>query len=107
MGAGEQKMEYITHSPEETEKSGGFWRKRWNRHSDRLPGDWGPGKTASPGALPGDWDTRQRDQPTTPIVNEYLGADCPSHFDMSLGSSEDLWTSLEDYLSETASAAVE
>ena len=105
-------MEFITNSPEETEKLGAAL-------GARLPagtviayrGDLGAGKTAfTRGLARGLGCTEQVTSPTYTIVNEYLGGRLPLfHFDMyRLTSSEDLWDiGWEDYLDRGGICAVE
>ena len=105
-------MEYITHSPLETENIGAALAKVL------LPGtviayrgDLGAGKTAFTRGLArglgcGDMVT----SPTYTIVNEYLSGRMPLfHFDMyRLRSAEDLWDiGWEDYLDRGGVCAVE
>ena len=105
-------MEFLTNSPEETERIGAALGKI-------LPpgtilayrGDLGAGKTAFTRGLArglgcGDIVT----SPTYTIVNEYLSGRIPLfHFDMyRLGSSDDLWDiGWEDYLERGGVCAVE
>ena len=105
-------MEFITTSPEETEKIGAAL-------GGALPGgtviayrgDLGAGKTAFTRGLArglgcGDMVT----SPTYTIVNEYLSGRLPLfHFDMyRLASAEDLWDiGWEDYLDRGGVCAVE
>ena len=105
-------MEFITNSPEETEKLGAAL-------GACLPagtviayrGDLGAGKTAfTRGLARGLGCTEQVTSPTYTIVNEYLGGRLPLfHFDMyRLTSSEDLWDiGWEDYLDRGGICAVE
>ena len=105
-------MEFITNSPEETEKLGAAL-------GARLPagtviayrGDLGAGKTAfTRGLARGLGCTEQVTSPTYTIVNEYLGGRLPLfHFDMyRLTSSDDLWDiGWEDYLDRNGICAVE
>ena len=105
-------MEFITNSPEETEKIGAAL-------GNILPagtilayeGDLGAGKTAFTRGLArglGCADTVT--SPTYTIVNEYLSGRMPLfHFDMyRLGSSDDLFDiGWEDYLERGGICAVE
>ena len=105
-------MEFITHSPEETEKVG-------QRLGSVLQpgtilaydGDLGAGKTAfTRGLARGLGATESVTSPTYTIVNEYLSGRLPLfHFDMyRLASSDDLWDiGWEDYLERGGVCAVE
>ena len=105
-------MEFITHSPEETEKIGAALGRV-------LPagtviaycGDLGAGKTAfTRGLARGLGCTEQVTSPTYTIVNEYLSGRAPLfHFDMyRLRSADDLWDiGWEDYLDRNGVCAVE
>ncbi len=105
-------MEFITHSPEETESLGAAL-------GNILPagtivayrGDLGAGKTAfTRGLARGLGYTQPVTSPTYTIVNEYLGGRLPLfHFDMyRLFSSDDLWDiGWEDYLDRNGICAVE
>ena len=105
-------MEFITHSPEETENLGAAL-------GNILPagtivayrGDLGAGKTAfTRGLARGLGYTQPVTSPTYTIVNEYLGGRLPLfHFDMyRLFSSDDLWDiGWEDYLDRNGICAVE
>ena len=105
-------MEFLTNSPEETEKVGAALGKI-------LPpgtilayrGDLGAGKTAfTRGLARGLGCTEQVTSPTYTIVNEYLSGRLPLfHFDMyRLGSSDELWDiGWEDYLDRNGICAVE
>ncbi len=105
-------MEYITHSPAETEKIGAALGKI-------LPpgtvlayrGDLGAGKTAfTRGLARGLGASDMVTSPTYTIVNEYLSGRLPLfHFDMyRLSSSDDLWDiGWEDYLDRSGVCAVE
>ena len=105
-------MEYITHSPEETERIGaalGTIIKSGTVIAYR--GDLGAGKTAfTRGLARGLGSTELVTSPTYTIVNEYLGGRMPLfHFDMyRLRSSDDLWDiGWEDYLERGGVCAVE
>lgn len=105
-------MEYITNSPEETEKIG-------EKLAETLTpgtviaylGDLGAGKTAFTRGLARGLGCRELvTSPTYTIVNEYLGGRLPLfHFDMyRLRSSDDLWDiGWEDYLERGGVCAVE
>ena len=105
-------MEYITHSPEETEKLG-------ERLSKILTpgciiayrGDLGAGKTAfTRGIARGLGCREQVTSPTYTIVNEYLGGRLPLfHFDMyRLRCADDLFDiGWDDYLERGGVCAVE
>ena len=105
-------MEFITNSPEETERIGAALGKI-------LPpgtilayrGDLGAGKTAfTRGLARGLGYTEPVTSPTYTIVNEYLGGRLPLfHFDMyRLRSSDDLWDiGWDDYLDRNGVCAVE
>ena len=105
-------MEFITHSPEESERIGaalGNILKPGTVIAYR--GDLGAGKTAfTRGLAQGMGSTELVTSPTYTIVNEYLGGRLPLfHFDMyRLRSSDDLWDiGWEDYLDRGGIAAVE
>ena len=105
-------MEFITHSPEETEALG-------TRLAQVLPagtviayrGDLGAGKTAfTRGLARGLGFQEQVTSPTYTIVNEYLGGRLPLfHFDMyRLRSADDLFDiGWDDYLDRNGVCAVE
>ena len=105
-------MEFITNSPEETEKIG-------ERLAQKLVpgtvlayrGDLGAGKTAFTRGLARGLGYRELvTSPTYTIVNEYLGGRLPLfHFDMyRLQSDDDLWDiGWEDYLERGGVCAVE
>ena len=105
-------MEFITHSPEETEKIGASLAEQLQPGAViAYRGDLGAGKTAFTRGLArglgcGDIVT----SPTYTIVNEYLSGRLPLfHFDMyRLASSDDLWDiGWEDYLERGGICAVE
>ena len=105
-------MEFITNSPEETEKIG-------EKLAKALPagtilayrGDLGAGKTAfTRGLARGLGANEPVTSPTYTIVNEYLSGRLPLfHFDMySLRSADDLFDiGWEDYLDRNGICAVE
>ena len=105
-------MEFLTNSPEETERIGAALGRI-------LPpgtilayrGDLGAGKTAfTRGLAKGLGCDEIVTSPTYTIVNEYLSGRIPLfHFDMyRLGSSDDLWDiGWEDYLDRNGVCAVE
>ena len=105
-------MEFITHSPAETEKIG-------EALGNIIPagtviayrGDLGAGKTAFTRGLARGLGYKEAvTSPTYTIVNEYLGGRLPLfHFDMyRLASAEDLWDiGWEDYLDRNGVCAVE
>ena len=105
-------MEFITTSPEETEKVGQALGKILKPGAVlAYEGDLGAGKTAFTRGLArglGAEDTVT--SPTYTIVNEYLSGRLPLfHFDMyRLGSSDELWDiGWEDYLVRGGVCAVE
>ena len=105
-------MEYITHSPEETEKIGAALAQKLNAGTViAYRGDLGAGKTAfTRGLARGLGYKESVTSPTYTIVNEYLGGRLPLfHFDMyRLGSADDLWDiGWEDYLDRGGICAVE
>ena len=105
-------MEYITHSPEETEKIGAALAQKLNAGTViAYRGDLGAGKTAfTRGLARGLGYKESVTSPTYTIVNEYLGGRLPLfHFDMyRLGSADDLWDiGWEDYLNRGGVCAVE
>ena len=105
-------MEFITHSPEETEALGfGLGQRLSAGDIIAYRGDLGAGKTAfTRGLAKGLGCTEQVTSPTYTIVNEYLSGRLPLfHFDMyRLASSEDLWgIGWDDYLDRGGVCAVE
>jgi len=105
-------MEYITHSPEQTEEVGqALGEKLTPGTVIAYEGDLGAGKTAfTRGLARGLGATEQVTSPTYTIVNEYLSGRLPLfHFDMyRLKSSDDLWDiGWEDYLERGGVCAVE
>ena len=105
-------MEFITHSPEETEKVGAALAEKLNPGTViAYRGDLGAGKTAFTRGLARGLGYREPvTSPTYTIVNEYLGGRLPLfHFDMyRLASSDDLWDiGWEDYLDRGGVCAVE
>ena len=105
-------MQYLTHSPEETEQLGQQFAAEL-KPGDVVAfyGDLGAGKTAfTRGLARGLGATEQVTSPTYTIVNEYLSGRMPLfHFDMyRLASAEDLWDiGWEDYLERGGVCAVE
>ena len=105
-------MEFITHSPEETERLGKALAALL-QPGDIIAyrGDLGAGKTAfTRGLAKGLGCREQVTSPTYTIVNEYLSGRLPLfHFDMyRLASSDDLWDiGWEDYLERGGVCAVE
>jgi len=105
-------MEFITHSPQETEKVGQALAAVLKPGTVlAYEGDLGAGKTAfTRGLARGLGATEQVTSPTYTIVNEYLSGRMPLfHFDMyRLSSSDDLWDiGWEDYLDRGGVCAVE
>ena len=105
-------MEFITHSPEETERIGEALAKRLQPGTIlAYRGDLGAGKTAFTRGLARGLGCKETvTSPTYTIVNEYLGGRLPLfHFDMyRLASSDDLWDiGWEDYLEREGVCAVE
>ena len=105
-------MEFITHSPEETEKVGAALGKALQPGTViAYTGDLGAGKTAFTRGLARGLDAADRvTSPTYTIVNEYLSGRLPLfHFDMyRLASADDLWDiGWEDYLERGGVCAVE
>ena len=105
-------MEFITHSPEETERLGKALAALL-QPGDIIAyrGDLGAGKTAfTRGLAKGLGCREQVTSPTYTIVNEYLSGRLPLfHFDMyRLASADDLWDiGWEDYLERGGICAVE
>lgn len=105
-------MEYITHSPAETEAVGEALAKALRPGTVlAFRGDLGAGKTAfTRGLGRGLGCTERVTSPTYTIVNEYTSGRLPLfHFDMyRLRSSEDLFDiGWEDYLERGGVCAVE
>ena len=105
-------MEFMTHSPAETEAVGEKIAKILAPGTViAYAGDLGAGKTAfTRGLARGLGCTDLVTSPTYTIVNEYLSGHLPLfHFDMyRLASSEDLWDiGWEDYLDRGGVCAVE
>ena len=105
-------MEFLTNSPEETEKVGCALGKILPSGAViAYRGDLGAGKTAfTRGLARGLGYLEPVTSPTYTIVNEYLGGRLPLfHFDMyRLTSSDDLWDiGWEDYLDRGGICAVE
>ena len=105
-------MEYITNSPEETEKIGAALAQVIVPGSViAYRGDLGAGKTAfTRGLAKGLGCGEMVTSPTYTIVNEYLGGRLPLfHFDMyRLRSSDDLFDiGWDDYLDREGVCAVE
>ena len=105
-------MEFITHSPEETEALGERLAKILTPGTIlAYRGDLGAGKTAFTRGLARGLDCREQvTSPTYTIVNEYLGGRLPLfHFDMyRLHSSNDLFDiGWDDYLDRNGICAVE
>ena len=105
-------MEFLTNSPEETEKVGAALGKILTAGTVlAYRGDLGAGKTAfTRGLARGLGYDEPVTSPTYTIVNEYLGGRLPLfHFDMyRLASSDDLWDiGWEDYLERGGVCAVE
>jgi len=105
-------MQYITNSPEETEKLGATLGRTIKPGAViAYRGDLGAGKTAfTRGLARGLGSSELVTSPTYTIVNEYLGGRMPLfHFDMyRLRSSDDLWDiGWEDYLDRGGVCAVE
>ena len=105
-------MEFITHSPEQTEAVGAALGKLLQPGAViAYQGDLGAGKTAfTRGVALGLGARESVTSPTYTIVNEYLSGKYPLfHFDMyRLASSDDLFDiGWEDYLDRGGISAVE
>jgi len=105
-------MEFLTRSPEETEKIGEAFGKTLSPGTViAYEGDLGAGKTAfTRGLARGLGCDETVTSPTYTIVNEYLTGRIPLfHFDMyRLNSADDLWDiGWEDYLERGGVCAVE
>ena len=105
-------MEFMTHSPAETESMGqALGRVLTPGTILAYEGDLGAGKTAfTRGLARGLGCTEQVTSPTYTIVNEYISGRLPLfHFDMyRLRSAEDLWDiGWDDYLERGGVCAVE
>ena len=105
-------MEFLTNSPEETEKVGAALGKILAPGTViAYRGDLGAGKTAfTRGLARGLGYPEPVTSPTYTIVNEYMGGRLPLfHFDMyRLRSSDDLWDiGWDDYLDRNGVCAVE
>lgn len=105
-------MEFITHSPEETEQVGAALAQVLRPGTIvAYQGDLGAGKTAfTRGLARGLGAGEPVTSPTYTIVNEYLSGRLPLfHFDMyRLRSAEDLWDiGWDDYLERGGVCAVE
>ena len=105
-------MEFITHSPEQTEAVGAALGKLLQPGAViTYQGDLGAGKTAfTRGVACGLGAKESVTSPTYTIVNEYLSGKYPLfHFDMyRLASSDDLFDiGWEDYLDRGGVCAVE
>ena len=105
-------MEFLTHSPDETQSVGAALAKTLcGGEVIAFLGDLGAGKTAfTRGLAEGLGVTDAVTSPTYTIVNEYLTGRLPLfHFDMyRLGSSEELFDiGWEDYLARGGVCAVE
>ena len=105
-------MEFLTNSPEETEKVGAALGKILAPGTViAYRGDLGAGKTAfTRGLARGLGYPEPVTSPTYTIVNEYMGGRLPLfHFDMyRLRSSDDLWDiGWDDYLDRNGVCAVD
>ena len=104
-------MEYLSHSPEETEHIGEMLGRRLRPGTVvAYRGGLGMGKTAfTRGLARGLGCAGRVTSPTFTIVNEYDGATPLFHFDMyRLGSSDELFAiGWEDYLTRGGVCAVE
>lgn len=105
-------MQYLTHSPEETEQLGQQFAEAL-KPGDVVAfyGDLGAGKTAFTRGIARGLGIREAvTSPTYTIVNEYLSGRIPLfHFDMyRLGSADELFDiGWEDYLERGGVCAVE
>ena len=104
-------MEYLSHSPEETEHIGEMLGRRLRPGTVvAYRGGLGMGKTAfTRGLARGLGCAGRVTSPTFTIVNEYDGATPLFHFDMyRLGSSDELFDiGWEDYVNRGSVCAVE
>ena len=105
-------MEYITHSPAQTEAVGAALAARLSPGAViAYRGDLGAGKTAFTRGLARGLGVKENvTSPTFTIVNEYLSGRMPLfHFDMyRLGSEDELFDiGWEDYLERGGVCAVE
>ena len=105
-------MEFLTHSPEQTERIGCALGNILKPGAIlAYEGDLGAGKTAfTRGLARGLGATEMVTSPTYTIVNEYLSGRIPLfHFDMyRLSCADDLWDiGWEDYLDRGGVCAVE
>ena len=104
-------MEYLSHSPEETEHIGEMLGRRLRPGTGvAYRGGLGMGQTAfTRGLARGLGCAGRVTSPTFTIVNEYDGATPLFHFDMyRLGSSDELFDiGWEDYLTRGGVCAVE
>ena len=105
-------MEYITHSPAQTEAVGAALAARLTPGAViAYRGDLGAGKTAFTRGLAKGLGVKENvTSPTFTIVNEYLSGKMPLfHFDMyRLGSEDELFDiGWEDYLERGGVCAVE
>ena len=105
-------MEFLTHSPEETEKTGAELARTLSPGADiAFRGDLGAGKTAFTRGLARGLGCRETvTSPTYTLVNEDLSGRMPLfHFDMyRLSSSDELFDiGWEDYLERGGVCAVE
>ena len=82
-------MEYITHSPEETEKSGRRWESGCPLgRSLSTGGIWVRGKPPSPGDWPGGWAMGMPSPaPPIPLLTNIWAADCPCSISICTGSA--------------------
>ena len=104
-------IEIITHSPEETERTGEALAKTLHHGAVvALYGELGAGKTAFVrGMARGLGSTDRVTSPTFTIVNEYSGTLALFHFDMyRLGGPDELFDiGWEDYLARDGVCVVE